>query len=320
MPDHVEECFQQLANPQQHYVRIDKLPLSPFRRQMHVIDPAMPALEESAYDVASRVSSIFTSVFANLGPQQAATLARVLEAGLNKQPDFGLEDLLEALRQDSQTGETLANRLEPFVKAQPFRQGEESSWQHLLTAKDNRVNILQLKGLSRDIYRLVTEFILWDLYDYACTHGSRNHPIPIVLDEIQNLDHRSDSPIDKMLREGRKFGLSLILATQTISNFDQEQRDRLFQAGHKLFFKPADTEIKSFAKILTVIAPKSSENEWASKLAQLRKGQCYSVGYVLNSENKLTSRVELVNITSLEERQLGGANGYAVLLPEKWLS
>ena len=310
MPDHVEECFQQLANPQQHYVRIDKLPLSPFRRQMHVIDPAMPALEESAYDVASRVSSIFTSVFANLGPQQAATLARVLEAGLNKQPDFGLEDLLEALRQDSQTGETLANRLEPFVKAQPFRQGEESSWQHLLTAKDNKVNILQLKGLSRDIYRLVTEFILWDLYDYACTHGSRNHPIPIVLDEIQNLDHRSDSPIDKMLREGRKFGLSLILATQTISNFDQEQRDRLFQAGHKLFFKPADTEIKSFAKILTVIAPKSSENEWASKLAQLRKGQCYSVGYVLNSENKLTSRVELVNITSLEERQLGGANGY----------
>ena len=33
----------------------------------------------------------------------------------------------------------------------------------------------------------------------------------------------------------RKVGLSLILSAQTTSNFNQEQRDRLFQAGHKLF-------------------------------------------------------------------------------------
>ncbi len=306
MPNQLDVSFNQLAKPKQHYVRLEKLPLNPFRRQLHVIDPARPPFEESAYDVASRVSSVFTAVFSNMGSQQIATLVRTLENGLNKRPDLGMEDLLVLLRQQGQIGESLANRLEPFVKAKPFCSSQESLWQNLLTTKDSMVNILQLKGLSRDIYRLVTEFALWDLYDYAYTMGNSTKPIPIVLDEIQNLDHGNDSPMDKMLREGRKFGLSLILATQTTSNFEQKERDRLFQAGHKLFFKPADTETKAFAKILNLISPQTSESDWSSKLIQLRKGQCYSVGYTLSAENKLTANVELVNVTPIASRQLGG--------------
>ena len=46
----------------------------------------------------------------------------------------------------------------------------------------------------------------------------------VVLDEVQNLDHRQGSPLEKMLREGRKFGVSLILATQTLSNLKKEEQ------------------------------------------------------------------------------------------------
>ena len=123
------------------------------------------------------------------------------------------------------------------------------------------------------------------------------------MDEIQNLEPRSDSLIDKMLREGRKLGLSLILATQTTSKFDQEQRDRLFQAGHKLFFKPANTEINRFADLLSV-ATGISKNDWGERLAKLQKGQCCSLGAVLSSSGNLKDKAELVSVTSLEARDL----------------
>jgi DNA phosphorothioation-dependent restriction protein DptH len=167
------------------------------------------------------------------------------------------------------------------------------------------VQVLQLKGLARELQKLVTEFALWDLYDYACNSGSKNRPIPVVLDEIQNLDHRSDSPIDKMLREGRKFGLSLLLATQTTSQFDQEQRDRLFQAGHKLFFKPANTEIDRFASLLSQ-ATGTPKNDWNQRLAKLKKGECWSLGPVRTSSGALREEAVLVSVTALEKRFLAG--------------
>ena len=304
LPNQVEQRFAEIAQPKNHYVRIDKLPLNPFRRQMQVIDPDMPAIEENSFDVASRIASIFTSVF-NMGDQQSATLIRVLDTGIGSGRSFTLDDLLPMLRDEGATGETLANKLEPFVRSQPFRESDASAWDGMLSSAGSWVNVLQLKGLSRDIFRIVTEFALWDLYDYACNTGSKNRPIPVVLDEIQNLNHGSDSPIDKMLREGRKFGLSLILATQTTSNFDQEQRDRLFQAGHKLFFKPADTEIKSFAKILSVTSRNGSEAEWAERLSKLAKGQCYSLGPVLTTNGTLRTMAVLVSVIALEQRNFG---------------
>lgn len=304
LPNQVESRFREVTKPKDHFVITDKLPLNPFRRQQQIIDPSRPAIEENSYQVASRITSIFTSVYSSMGDQQTSALVRVLEAGLEENPHFGLNEVIIRLRDDSQYGESLASKLEPFIKSQPFREESSSAWEEMLISKENWVHVLQLKGLSREIQKLVTEFALWDLWDYVCNTGNKNRPIPVVLDEIQNLDHRSDSPIDKMLREGRKFGLSLMLATQTTSQFDQEQRDRLFQAGHKLFFKPANTEIPRFADLLSV-ATGVSKSDWGERLAKLQKGQCWSLGPVLSSSGNLREKPELVSVTSLEKRDFG---------------
>jgi len=304
LPNQVESRFREVTNPQNHFVITDKLPLNPFRRQQQLIDPSIPAIEENSYQVAARVTSIFTSVYSSMGDQQTSALVRVLEQGIEENPEFSLNEVIDRLRQDGQHGDSLANKLEPFIKSSPFREQSNSAWGEMLASKNNWVHVLQLKGLSREIQKLVTEFALWDLWDYVCNTGNKNRPIPVVLDEIQNLDHRSDSPIDKMLREGRKFGLSLMLATQTTSQFDQEQRDRLFQAGHKLFFIPANTEIHRFADLLSV-ATGVSKSEWGERLAKLQKGQCWSLGPVLSSSGVLREKPELVSVTSLENRDFG---------------
>ncbi|MBU2569723.1 MAG: ATP-binding protein [Gammaproteobacteria bacterium] len=306
LPDQLEKQFNFITNPKNHYVYHEKLPLNPFKKQQQIIDPLMSAFEEKPFDVATRVSKIFKSVFDSMGEQQFATLVRTLESGVSTYSNYNFESVLKGLiEEQSSTGETLANKLEPFIKAEPFRQDCDSSWGEMLNSSDSLVNIIQLLGYSSDIQRLVTEFILWDLYDYARRTGNKNRPIPVVLDEIHNLDHSTDSPLDKMIREGRKFGLSLVLATQDIEKFSNEERSRLFMAGHKLFFKPADTEIKKFAELLFLKDQRVSKNEWSERLSKLQKGQCWSLGPVLSSTGVLREKAELVSVTSLEERDFG---------------
>ena len=302
LPKQVEEIFTEASVPKNHFIKTEQLPLNPFRRQMQIIDPSIPEIEESPFEVATRIASIFTSVYETMGDQQTATLIRILESGIEENSQFSLDDILPLLREEGQHGESLANKIEPLVKSRPFREEVSSAWDGMLSSPENWVHVLQLKGLASDIQKIVTEFALWDLWGYVQNTGSKNRPIPIVLDEIQNLDHSSDSPIDKMLREGRKFGLSLILATQTTSQFNQEQRDRLFQAGHKLFFKPAATETDRFAQILSQATTGISKADWSKRLTSLEKGQCWSLGPVLKSGGTFKEEAVLVNVTALEQR------------------
>jgi DNA phosphorothioation-dependent restriction protein DptH len=301
LPAQMEPRFQEVARPKNHFVVTERLPLNPFRRQRRKIDPSLPVIEESNYQIASRIVSIFASVYA-VGEQQLAALSPSLQKGLEMGSGFSLDALLPILSEDGPQGLSLANKIEPFIQAQPFRAASESAWEDMLGASHHGVHVLQLGGLSRKTQRMVTEFVLWDLWDHAQNAGNKDRPLPIVLDEIQNLDHSSDSPIDKMLREGRKFGIALMLATQTTSNFNAEQRDRLFQAGHKLFFKPADTEIDRFTDILSKSTPGVSRADWADRLARLEKGQCWSLGPAHLANGAFKQVATLVRITALEQR------------------
>ena len=302
LPNQVESRFNETATPKNHYVITDRLPLNPFRRQTQIIDPSAPAFEENPYQVATRLQSIFASVY-EMGDQQAAALIRVLESGIAESSNFGLDDIVPRLEADNKNAATLASKILPLVKAQPFRQSTDSNWNEMFESPDNMVHVLQLKGYAREIWRLITEFVLWDLWDYAQSTGSKSRPLPIVLDEIQNLDHSSDSPIDKMLREGRKFGLAMILATQTTSQFNQEQKDRLFQAGHKLFFKPASSEVDRFASLLAATTPESKAI-WTQRLSSLEKGQCWSLGPVMKAGGAFKEEAVFVKVTPLEHRAL----------------
>jgi len=185
----------------------------------------------------------------------------------------------------------------------PFGPEDPEAWERLFTDQESRCHIIQLMGFVRDSAQLITEFTLFDLYWYYRSYGSKDNPKIIVLDEVQNLDHGIDSPLGKMLTEGRKFGISLILATQTLSNLNKDEQDRLFQASHKLFFRPADTELRRFAQILSDVTGEKSD-DWVNRLASLQRGECYSIGPVLNSS---TGRLEVnrtfkIRIHALEER------------------
>ncbi len=302
LPLHLETVFKETANPATFLAKQQPLPINPFRKQAKIIEGFDP-IPDTSHAVGGRVASVIDSVYSAIGEKQSAVLMETIAEGLDREGEsFGFSSLLEDLKEKDSSAAAPANKISPLVRENLFSGSSAGNWQTLYENRVQRVSVLQLAGVNRLVSRIATEFILWDLYDYASNSGSKDRPLPVVLDEIQNLDHRLDSPLGKALTEGRKFGLSLVLATQTLSNLKAEERDRLFQASHKLFFKPAETEVKEYAKILEQSSSEKAE-VWISRLNRLNKGECYSLGPFLNpATEKLENRALKIKITSFEER------------------
>lgn len=302
LPEQLEEEFIEKVQPKTDLVVHKPLGLNPFNKQTQKV--AGFEISDKARDVASRVASVFNAVYSDIGSQQLPTLIRTLEEGIELfGDDYNFEKMLKELSEAGRHGEALANKLLPMVRANMFSFSRQfNGWEDIYKSKVPTTRVIQLARLSREIWLLATEFILWDLYSYVCTNGNKNNPIPVVLDEVQNLDQKLDSPLGKMLTEGRKYGLSLILATQTLSNLKKEEQDRLFQAAHKLFFAPAETEIQSYAKLLERSVPGSSKKAWLDELALLKKGECISVGLHLNESGVVEQGAKVVKVSSLADR------------------
>lgn len=302
LPEHLEEEFINQVKPKTDLIVHKPLAINPFHKQTQKV--AGIDISDRTHDVASRVASVFNAVYSDIGSQQLPTLIKVIEDGIELYgKDYNFIKMLDDLQTFGKHGEALANKLHPMVRANLFSFSQEcDGWNDIYFAKPSTTRLIQLARLSRDIWQLATEFILWDLYSYACTNGNKNNPIPVVLDEVQNLDQKLDSPLGKMLTEGRKYGLSLILATQTLSNLKKDEQDRLFQAAHKLFFAPAETEIQSYAKLLEQAVPGSNKKAWLEELAKLKKGECISVGLHMNECGFVEQGAKVIKVASLSER------------------
>ena len=296
-----ESVYQDVCKPQEYFVIQDPLPINPFKSYSTEIFPGKTIIERP-FQVAIRVKNILNSVYTDFGSQQVAIIDKVLEAGLTANPNYNLEGFVEDLEEEGTRGESVANKIRTLVKMNCFDNTAATNLYEDEVREKHAVQIIQLTQIPKDLQRIITEFVLWDLWAYVQKHGHKNKPITIVLDEMQNLDHSADSPIDKLLREGRKFGISLVLATQTVSNFTNEQKDRLFQASTKLFFKPATTEISSFADLLSKVHPELRKSDWIEQLNSLEKGQCFFAGYVDDGRGQFKEVVRKLDITALEER------------------
>jgi DNA phosphorothioation-dependent restriction protein DptH len=304
----LEETFRAELSPLQHVIRRKPLAINPFRQQAEPI--AGELLPESAATTAQRVSGVFSEVY-SFGDQQKSALYQAVKNGLEQKSSEAmmladliprLEELVEQKGTVGQSANSVISKIRPFIDQNPFGKEDPDSWERIFTDPEHRCHIIQLAGFMKDAGRLVTEFSLIDLYWFYRSRGTQLSPRVIVLDEVQNLDHREESPLAQLLREGRKFGFSLILATQIMSNLDRDEKDRLFNAAHKLFFRPADTEMRTYAEIASISTGEKID-VWMGRLASLSKGECYSLGPSLNeASGKLEVKAFRVSVSSLGKR------------------
>ena len=169
-----------------------------------------------------------------------------------------------------------------------------------LVTDDAELNIFQLTSIDREMQVIITELMLWDAWYYTKKVGKKNKPFVAVLDEAQNLSHKTNAPSAAILTEGRKFGWSAWFATQSLKVLADDEVVRLMQAASKLYFKPTDEEIVRMAK---QIDP-SDGNTWISPLKNLKKGQCIVVGDRIGTNGKFgATKPTVTSVTAFEERE-----------------
>lgn len=280
----LEDAFKESLGDKidQHLVLIKKFPLNPFKRNLIELDDEL--YPENNVSVAGRFKSVVNSVY-NFGDQQLNTIYNAVLRGLDKYgEDMDLSNLkAELMEEDSNTAISVLNKLSELLDINPF-ESNEFDWSNILDESDGKVLIIQLTGLSKDIQRVISELILWDLWYYKASSGSEDNPFIVVLDEAHNLDFGADSPCSKILLEGRKFGWSGWFATQSIKgSMKVDEIAKLANAEEKIYFHP--TDVSSIAKDLS--RDTEDRKRYEKELSQLNKGYCIVQGTTIDSDGKL---------------------------------
>jgi DNA phosphorothioation-dependent restriction protein DptH len=312
IPSKLERATIAALNPEQHFIQHAPLPISPFRAQ--VSQEAGMTFTDDPITIAKRVAAIFKSVY-ELGSQQFPVLIDAITEGVEQYgDDFTMAKLLDVLQgyiddgmHGAGTVRTTLSKLKPFIQSNPFADDKKGiGWLELFADSARRCHVFQFFKVDKHSARALIEFVLWDLYAFVSSYGNKNLPRVVVLDEVQNLDLGPDGPVAKYLTEGRRHGVALITATQTVKGVggvSDARVSRLFQAEHKLFFKPTENEMREHAQLLHNAISNVRVQEWASRLASLQIGECWSLGRSLNEvTGKLVFQAQRIKITSLEGR------------------
>jgi len=223
---------------------------------------------ELAADVAGSVVSVFDDV-CRLGSSQMARLWRAIEVAIKCKDHFvnDIEAIEYGLRQqEDPVADTVWQKYWQLFSHGIFKDGSGLFYPGQVTVCD----LSQFNKLSQTA---MTELILSCIWRRAMVQFTKE-PVYIVCDECQVLNWKKNSILPQMLREGRKFNINLILATQTYQTFSKEQRAILQQAGTKLYFAPSGAEIIGIAAHLD----KEKQRLWIEKLSRLRTGQCIAEG------------------------------------------
>lgn len=91
--------------------------------------------------------------------------------------------------------------------------------QNRFSLEKGKIQVFDVNGYSPNVQRLLAELIIAVIWRWQrIKRDGAACPVYIVCDEFQLLSLKKDSVLSQIMREGRKFQVSLLLATQTLGN------------------------------------------------------------------------------------------------------
>lgn len=208
----------------------------------------------------------------HMGVRQVSALRRaVIEAmELRKMVNTDAGALALALAgQDDNATETVSEKLWTILHCNALKPTEKA-------IEDGKINIIDFSGTDPITQVCLAEIYLTNFWQKVRNSDDdiKQKKFIIVLDEFQNLSLKKDSILPVLLREGRKFGISLLLATQSLEIFPPEVLAMLDQTATKLYFRQTQREARRIAKDIDAAKIK----EWSKMLTGLRVGEALAVG------------------------------------------
>lgn len=241
-------------------------------------------------NVAQRIADTFARVYSGLGVQQHAALRDAVlhtysRSGIDPDqqstwllPAPRFSDLREALDDLATNGPqntrryaaTVASHISTVFVFNTFRAtGLDLDWAQML-GSGGHTYIIQLKGLEYKLERAVTELLLWNLLGYIENLGPGPLRCMVLLDEAHRLSFSSHSPVEKMLREGRKFGMGVILASQQPEDFSSVA---FSNTATKLILNISDDKGTVIRQLARKADGAASVSSLAKQISNLERGQ-----------------------------------------------
>lgn len=172
------------------------------------------------------------------------------------------------LQQSSRDADAVYEKLWTLLNCGVFR----ASSKRIEAGKINILSFQNVDALSQTVLAEIVMSYLWR--SAQCYGQAMDRKMVVVLDEFQNLAFCKNSVLWNMLREGRKFQLSFLLATQSLDYFTKDKICVLNQVGARIYFMPSINERRSIAR---AIDEKEMET-WVKRLSMLRIGESIAVG------------------------------------------
>lgn len=204
------------------------------------------------------------------GACQLASVRNAVKFALQNREHFScdIEAIAAGLEIQNESAAVGAyNHLCPILEGDIFRHSTKRIQQ-------GKVNVISLKGINPKTQKRVVEIMLNVLWRQMRIAGYSQTKFTLVLDEFQNFDFRQGTVLFQMLTEIRKYGINLILATQTLTIFSKKELAVINQAAVKLFFQQSVTDIKSAASLIDI----GNKEKWILELSRLHVGQAITVG------------------------------------------
>ena len=190
---------------------------------------------ESSADLSYTLSNIITK-YIKLSRTETAAFSDSLEyviSNLDDNPDI-FPAILKTLDEfDTKASRSASAHLAPLLRHNVFRNQP--------IKRHSGIEIINLSKFPPLFQKVIADLLLFDEFRTASQGGQP--PRYIYIDEMQNLSIDKDCYLGKILTEGRKYSLNVILASQSIREFNASERTMLCQANHKLLFHPALLEV-----------------------------------------------------------------------------
>lgn len=246
---------------------------------------------ESSADLSYTLSNIITK-YIKLSRTETAAFSDSLEyviSNLDDNPDI-FPAILKTLDEfDTKASRSASAHLAPLLRHNVFRNQP--------IKRHSGIEIINLSKFPPLFQKVIADLLLFDEFRTASQGGQP--PRYIHIDEMQNLSIDKDCYLGKILTEGRKYALNVILASQSIREFNASERTMLCQANHKLLFHPALLEVKYYAELL---ASPQHRAEISDLLRNLEVGQCVFQGPIYIGEDSKPTRAPIcVNVSHLED-------------------
>ena len=205
-----------------------------------------------------------------------SAISDLLEVTDKNQP-ISPDDLLELLNEDGITYESLRSRLGPFFEDIKEYKLTNGTWKDIFSG-ERKIHVVQINEKYSNTGNQIVDALLAGLFNYKCENPQG--PLSVVIDEVQNQNFSASSPIRKILKEGRKYHLSIVAATQDFYARSTEIGSALGKADMQIFHRPTQDSANLVA----------AELRWRkadlARFDSMNRGDVIIKGALYNKEQK----------------------------------